>query len=230
MTRFNYAYLDLEDSQGVATFEMQVGFTTQGETEKRFLMGDEGFGQYVTEIFNQLDVLGEVDSTVDRRAGFYLDGGAGMITESLNFKTGLDDVTWGDGSGGTGEANVTPRDASGPGIKAATRKHIFDLWVARSLTDSRNPARLYFGEWTDGSKAQHSEAGAFNQPMPCAVKRVTTNLPDPNDDDKVSLEGTIELSMLTPFADYDPPSWLESSNIGTFAEHVATELEEVSDS
>ena len=226
MTRFDTAYLELQDSTSTATFEFNIGYRSSGEVDKNFLMGPRG--QYVTEVYNQIDVLGDVDDiSANRRAAFQIDGGAGEWTQQLEFSTALEDVQWGDGDGGTGPTNVTARDASGSDIKAQTRKDILELWVARSRTDSQSPAYLYTGEWATGK--YHSEAGAFNQPMTVSVTNVTTDLPDPNDGDQVSLTGTIQLRMLTLFKDLTPPSILEDSNIGTYSADAAASLEDVPD-
>lgn len=222
MSRFDTAYLEVEDAQSTAVFELNIGLRTSGELDKNYLMGSRG--QYITEIFNVSDSLGEIENdTVDRRAGFWVDGGAGNLTERIEFETGLEAVQWGDGSGGTGPSNVTPRDASGADVKPVTRYHVLELWLARTLTDSRNPARLYWGEWTDGSKAEHASAGAFNQPMPCAVINAQPELNDVSET-SASMQGVIEVSMLTPFAAYDPPSWMADSNVGTFIKQASKQL------
>jgi hypothetical protein len=225
MSRYDTAYLEVEDNTSTAVFELSLGLRTSGELDKNYLMGSRG--QYITEIFNVSDSLGEIENdTVDRRAGFWVDGGAGNYSERIEFETGLEDVEWGDGSGGTGPTNVTPRDASGADVKPLTRYHILSLWLARTLTDSRNPARLYFGEWSDGT--HHPEAGAFGQAMPCAVTNFQPELPDVNES-PTSFQGVIEVSMLTPFASYDPPAWMADSNVGTFVEQAAKQLSGLQD-
>jgi hypothetical protein len=220
MSRYDTAYLEVEDNTSTAVFELSLGLRTSGELDKNYLMGSRG--QYITEIFNVTDELGEIENdTVDRRAGFWVDGGAGNYSERIEFETGLEAVTWGDGSGGTGPTNVTPRDASGADVKPLTRYHILSLWLARTLTDSRNPARLYFGEWADGT--HHPSSGAFNQAMPCAITNYQPELPDVNES-PTSFQGVIEVSMLTPFASYDPPAWMADSNVGTFIDQAAEQL------
>ena len=219
MSRFDTAYLVLEDTQGTGVFELSIELEPSGQLEKSFLMSSRG--QYITAITNILPETGEIDSIMPRRAGFYVDGGAGDWIQTLSFTAGTeeDSIQWGDGSGGTGEANVTQRDASGAGINPQTRKDILELWLAKTKTDSRNPARLYFGEWTNGD--YHSESGVFNQPMPVAVQSFDLSNPPEESSD---MTGSITVAAITPFADYDPPDWLSNSNIGTFIENVADEL------
>lgn len=220
MSRYDTAYLELEDASGVGVFEFSIGLQTSGDLDKSFLMGERG--QYIKEIFNLTDELGEIDGLIDRRSGFWVDGGAGNYRTTIQFRTGLEDVEWGDGSGGTGPSNVHPRDASGADVKPLSRNQVLGLWLARTLTDSRNPARLYYGEFATGK--HHASAGAFGQAMPCAVTNYQPQMPDPDGEPPSSFSGTIEVAMLTPFASYDPPAWLESSNIGTFAEGAAEAL------
>lgn len=227
MTRFDTGYLELEDSTGTATFEMRVGLQQSGQMERTYLMGPRG--QYVTEIYNQLDITGDVDGVANRRAGFKIDGGAGEFTKQVNFQVGPEDATWGDGSGGTGQANVTARDASGANVSAVSRQDIFELWATQARTDSDTPARFYFGEWTDGTPSGHSEAGAFNQPFVGSLDRFNTDMPDPDGDPPSELRGSFEISMVTLFSDITPPSYLESSNLGTYSERAADALEDMSD-
>ena len=75
MSRYDTAYLEVEDNTSTAVFELSLGLRTSGELDKNCLMGNRG--QYITEIFNVTDSLGEIENdTVDRRAGFWVDGGA----------------------------------------------------------------------------------------------------------------------------------------------------------
>ena len=226
MTRFDTAFLELTDATGTAVFELSIGLQNQGEIEKNFLMGPRG--QYITEVYNQLNLLGDVDSvSANRRAAFQIDGGAGEWQKTLSFETGLEDVQWGDGSGGDGPDNVTVRDAGGANVKAQARQSVLELWVARAKTDSNNPAFLYTNEWATGK--HHPEAGAFNQPFVCSVTNLTTEPPDPNDGDQVSLSGTITVRAITLFDDLTPPGVLGDSNIGTYTEKAADALEDFSD-
>ena len=220
MSRYDTAYLEVEDNQGVGVFEFNLGLKTSGELDKNYLMGSRG--QYISEIWDQSDALGEIDALAERRAGFWIDGGAGNYSERLEFETGLEDVEWGDGTGGIGIDNVTQRDASGADVKPLTRYQVLSLWLSRTLTDSRNPARLYWGEWATGK--HHPNAGAFNQAMPCAVTNFQPEMPDTDGESPSTMRGTIELSLLVPFGSYDPPDWMADSNVGTFIDHAAEQL------
>lgn len=226
MSRYDTAYLELEDNTSTAVFELSLGLRTSGELDKNYLMGSRG--QYIQEIWDQSDALGEIDALAERRAGFWVDGGAGNYSERIEFEAGTEgeSIQWGDGSGGDGQDNVTPRDASGAGVKPLTRYHIMSLWLARTLTDSRNPARLYFGEWADGT--YHSEAGAFGQAFPCAITNFQPEMPDVNES-PTSFQGVIEVSLLVPFGSYEPPDWMADSNIGTFIDHVGEQLGVIQD-
>lgn len=227
MSRFDTAYLLVSDGTDTGTFELNIGLQAQSQMDRNFLMGPRG--QYVTEVFNAFGVFPDIDGPATRRAAFTIDGGAGEWTKTISFSTGLEDVTWGDGSGGDGPTNVTPRDASGADVKPLSRMHVLELWLTQARTDSQNPAFLYFGEWTDGTPAEHTDSGAFNQPLVCAVDRFNVSIADPNNDPPSELSGDIELKAITPFADIGVPSELSGSNIGDYATEVENNLEGLKD-
>ena len=219
MTLANYAYLVVEDSTGEAVFEFHADLAHTSDLEKSFIMAERG--QYIREVFNQAPVVGDIGDTQDRRAGFFIDGGAGSWGETIEFAADKgENVRWGDGSGGTGPDNVTAKDATGANVSGITRSNVFELWMARTITDSRNPGRLHFGEWTDG-RFPESDAGAMGQPMPVAVMNhnVSTDTDDPG-----RLSGSVDVQHISLFADADPPDWLSQSSIGGFVQGAAEAL------
>lgn len=199
----NEAYLRIDDAKGAtATFQFNLEFEETTETEKSYIMAQRG--QYITEVADNLvDGLG-INDISNRRRGFFIDGGAGSITHTYSFESGLDDVTWGDGSGGTGPSNITKTDASGEGVHPLVRKQVFDYWVARTRTDSGAQARLHWGEWTN---SDFGDPGVFEQPMPVAILSLTTE--SPKTDDPSSMSGTLTLVHLSWFFDSTAgiPDW-----------------------
>jgi len=194
MTLTQTAYLTVQTADNEAVFELNVGFEENAELQKDFLMSDRG--QNIQEIYEQ--VIGDDEeslSGVNRRAGYTIDAGAGNWQHTLSFETGLEDVTWGD------ESEDPKRDASGPDVKAITRKQVMEFWLARTRTDSARPGKLYWGEYTDGRF--EGEAGAFNQPMFVSVDE--HNLSSPSiDSDVNSMEGSITLSRIALFPESVP--------------------------
>lgn len=204
MTLANTAYVQLERGDGeVGTFEFHVGLEVTRELTKSFVMGDRG--QYLREIVSADFTPTDID-VEQRRAGYWLDGGGGSRPITIPFESGLEerDLTWGDGSGGTGSANVTKWDASGSGIERVRRADILEQWLANTRTDSLLPGRLHYGEWTDGSLDDYQgkdagyvdvDAGVFEQPRPVAVTE--SNLSDPLEfGDRV--EGSITVQHIAP--------------------------------
>lgn len=188
MTLTDYGYLEIEASTN-ATFEFNVGFEVTSQGSKSYLVGERG--QYLRELIGQTPESGSFDAT--RRTGYWLDGGAGDWQETFAFESGNEDIQWGDGSGGTGQSNVTTEDASGAGVAGISRKNIFDWWLAKSKSDSGGDTVLHFGEWTDGNIAHVSgvSAGAFGEPMPVAVREWSagTDLDQPG-----TISGSITVS------------------------------------
>lgn len=205
MPLYNSAFLEIFDGNGnTGTFEFSIGFEPTSDINKSFLMGDTG--QYVREIINQ-DLLNTGVDAGERRTGFWIDGGAGDWEIRFKYKTGLEDIQWGDGSGGTGAANVTKTDASGEGVKPLDRQQIAANWVASTRTDSLIPAHLHWGQYTDGSLGG-ATAGAFNAPMLVAVKEFTAE--KTTDSEGVNtVSGTVTVSRLAPFPDKAVPDFIE---------------------
>jgi len=211
MTLTDKAYLVLDepngDNQGI--FELQIGLQHQSELEKSFIMGSRG--PYIQAIVNQTPFGKDLASSADRRAGYWIDGGAGSWSETIDFETGLEDVRWGDGNSATGPSNVTKRDASGAEVSAISRMNVFEFWMARARTDSLNPAFLYFGEWTESAHSLSitTPDGAFGEAMPVAV----TNHSITNDPDQPgSLTGSVTVQRILPF-EAGIPSWLGDGTV-----------------
>lgn len=208
MPLYNRAFLQVEsDAIGLATFEFSDGFEPTEGLTKSFVMGSRG--QYIREIANQ-DLLGGLTGDADagdRRTGYWIDGGAGDWEVQFAFETGLEAVRWGDGSGGEGPTNITRTDASGADVKAMTRQQVLSHVLAETRTDSLNPGRLHWGEWTDGDiDGESVDAGVYNQPMPVAVRETSVDNPT---DDTSAISGTITVSHVAPFPE-EIPEWIDN--------------------
>lgn len=205
MTLFKSAFLEIQGSTN-ATFEFSLNLSPTSTLEKSYLMGEQG--QYLREIFNQAPGTGSFDAS--RRTGYWLDGGAGTWGVSVSFQTGLEDVQWGDGSGGTGPSNVTATDASGAEVKPLSRLQVLQNWLARSKSDSGGDTRLHIGEWTDGTVGGVS-AGAFGEPMYVAVQDTNFSMPEPNDQGPSSFDGSINFAHVSRWGGYDAPDWFDDA-------------------
>lgn len=201
MTLTETAYLEIQGSPN-GTFELSLGLQLQSSLSKSYIMAEQG--QYIREVFNQAPGTGSFDAS--RRTGYWLDGGAGNWELTVSFQTGLEDVTWGDGSGGTGQANVTETDASGPGVKPISRLQVLQNWLARSKSDSGGDTRIHIGEWTDGSVGNAS-AGAFGEPLYVAVRDTSFSMPNPENEPPNSFDGSLTLSHVSRWGGYDAPGW-----------------------
>lgn len=187
MTLLQTAYLTIDDGTSEAVFELNIDLEETAEINKNYILSNRG--QYIQEIYEQIVDDSNI-ATENRRRGYHIDGGAGEWTHTLTFRTGLEDVLWGDGS-----ADNT-RDASGPDVKALTRKQVMEDWIARTRTDSFGQAKLHWGEWCDSTYAD--SAGAFGRPMNVAIQEA--NLSGPEVDQNVnSFEGTLTLQRTAIF-------------------------------
>jgi len=193
MTLTEQAYLTVREGENEAVFQLRIDLEETADLNKSFIMSDRG--QTIQEVYEQFLGDDEDFSGKNRRAGFTLDGGAGEWTHTLSFSTGLEDARWGD------DSNDPQKDASGPDVNPLSRKQIMESWLARTRTDSANPARLYWGEYTDGRF--EGECGAFNQPMFVAVNEFNLSSPDVNQDVN-TMEGTITVSRIALFPESVP--------------------------
>jgi len=212
MTLTKTAYLVVErDDDTDSTFEISINLQYQSQLEKSYILGPSAVSQYVREFVNETPGTGSFDAT--RRTGWWVDGGAGNWTPTLNVSTGLEDVQWGDGSGGTGPENVTELDASGEDVTAISRLHVLQYTLAKTKSDSTGSTSLHYGEWTNGDVPHIDpfDPGAFGEPMPVAVRDTDLSAPDPDSGDQVSLEGTIQLAHVALWGSGDAPDWADEA-------------------
>lgn len=184
--------LELDAFNRTAAFEFR-DHSPSRELTHSYLVG--GSGQVLSELYSQAsdvdptDILPDADT--DRRAGIYLDAGAGTnaFTITAEVGTGDEDLQWGDGSSAAGSANKY--DAAGetnPGAK----RDVLLRYLQEARTDSGGQLRLYIGEWSDGTYA--SSAGVFGKPIPVALVSVRAERPK---DESATVTYTLEFEQAT---------------------------------
>ena len=204
------AYLVCETSsvgdgsdERIATFELSLDLESTSTLNKQYLVGN--FGQRLDEARRLLDrpedfsIDGDLE---DRRVGLSVDAGAGEWEQSFSFEAGLEDVVWGDGSGGEGPENVTKFDASGKDVNPTTRYQILQYWLAKSRSDSFGNVVFHYGEWTTGSIPNVDdsgiEAGVYDSAVPVSVLDTEFRR---GEDDVNSFNGTISMRRTQTFPD-----------------------------
>jgi hypothetical protein len=177
----NTAYLVISSpaiGDGDGVFELRHDLEIESQLEKSYLVGS--FGTAIQEAFRSVpgdpadQAFGE--TVPERRQGYSVDAGGGTWGGSLTFTTGLEGATWGDGSGGTGEANVTTTDASGEGVHPLTRLQVLQYWLANTLSDSSGQVRLHIGHYSNGTYQDYRDgervdvpAGVYGYPIPINI-------------------------------------------------------------
>lgn len=189
------AVLELDHADADRTGEFHLlGVEPTEQLERSSLFGNRG--QIITQLS---DVAPLVPTLGEEAAGYTIDAGAGedLLTLSFEGGPGRDDLDsqWGDGSGGTGQANATRWDATD--ADAITKAQILKWWARTSRTDSRNAARLYWGEWSDGTYAD--QAGIFDEPIDVVVRSVALTK---SRDDPAVFEGTVEVIRTGSFPSF----------------------------
>ena len=183
--------------EGTGVFEFRDINTDAREIDPDHLIG--GSGQVIAELYDQItgidptDVLPESES-LDRRAGYHLDGGAGRDQVTLSFEAGLDpDDRWGDGSTDPDDpTDVAITDAQG--CRPALKRGVLMGYLAQNLIDSRGQARLYIAGHADGTYAD--EPGVYGEPMTVVLSSIRVEIST-----ETTLDATLELTRTTEIPD-----------------------------
>jgi hypothetical protein len=220
----NTAYLvissnSLGEADGV--FELRHDLEIEDQLEKKYLVGN--FGTAIQEAARYVpdEIPGFDENTLpERRQGYSADAGGGSWGGSLTFTTGLEGATWGDGSGGTGAANVTDTDASGEGVHPLTRLDVLQYWLANTLSDSRGQVRLHIGNWTDGSFDDYRDgeyvnvsAGVYELPVPVNIMTCEARSPQ---DEPSNMTATLQYrrTQVIDATAEDIADWIENAEKG----------------
>jgi len=191
--------IDLEDDSGATrtgVFELKEDLETTTEITRKYLLSNRG--QYLREAYDIgsdfQDALPGGDLT--NRRGYHVDGGAGAFVVNLSATGGDRDLSWGDGSTDPDDqSDVSRYDATGADPLA--QQQILEWYVSQAKTGSLGQARLYWGEWSDGTHA--SSTGAFGKPLVVALNELTTSDP-PDDASAFSVDITAAWTALFPDA------------------------------
>lgn len=183
--------IDVKDDSGTTrtgAFHLQEDLEDTGVVSKQYLLSNRG--QYLREAYDvAADVIPEAQTAdLESRRGYHVDGGAGQYTQQLDVSISSDEDPWGDGSADpTNPDDISKYDASGD-CDLTTKKQIFEWYVTQSKTGSLGQARLYIGQWSDGTYAD--AAGVFGKPLATAIHETSvTRDPDEPSCLKVVIEG-----------------------------------------
>lgn len=173
------AVIELEKDGRVGEFHLP-GASTTNALEREMLFGARG--QLVREAFSLLTGGGGGEG----RAGFDLDAGQGRDQITLEFSHGSEGtysppLQWGDGSG------EKPYDVTGG--HAQDQEQALQWWARNSKTDSKNPGKLYWGGWSDGTYAD--SPGMFGEPIDVVVLDCTTTQDIDETARGIEFEGTV---------------------------------------
>jgi len=210
MGLYNTAWLVIEEDPRItdnrtAAFELRNVEESQSTQEPDYIMGGRGlFINQINSFLGDEETFGVGETDAFKRAGYWLDGGAGVWSETVQFKDSdsSDPIVWGDERSDPGQANVTQTDATGSDIQRLTRRQVLDYWLAMTRSDSFANTRLHIGEYTDGSYDDYrngskvsADAGVFGTPIPVAVESVQLTTPEDED----AMNGTLTLQRVRTF-------------------------------
>lgn len=203
----NTAYLVIDDGTDTAAFKFEQ-FEPTHTLDKRFLIGGDR-GEIIGEL---ADFLPQVQSA--NSAGYVVDVGLGR--ETFEYQVTLDTSSsppW-----GVVDDDFNPVIGGGVGKKTSahnddpfTRAEVLSQWVRGTpadSTDTTGVAKLYKGNWTDGTFAK--TAGVFNEPIPVAPSSVEIRR-TPDDPSEVTV--VIELIRTEKFPDLPTPGEIDGGPI-----------------
>ena len=183
-----------DDNDETRTGEFHlIAAESDSSLNREMLIGNRG------QIISGLaDVAPLVPDLFGNAEGVNIDAGQGQDELVLQFENGQERDAeadpapqWGDGSGGTSRWDAT-------GAHPQTKEQVLQWWLRTSSTDSRSPARLHWGEWTDG--AINGEEGLFGEPIDCIVLSVDT---DWEHDEPSAFTGRVELLRTGSFPEVE---------------------------
>jgi hypothetical protein len=214
--------LDKGEPTGPLQFHLSQPERTGGLT-KEMLIGNRG--QLLASLAKHLPVdLGGLQGS--NAAGFSLDAGLGRHFMEIEFVATPDpenDFQWGDGSRDPDTDPITLRDATGG--HPQSRMQILEYHARTARTDSRSPARLHWGEHTDGIIGGEAiggvEAGVFDEPMPAVVLEVS---PRNDRDDSGAVTGTVICQRVKEFPEVD-----FGEGFDELADELGEEFENIAD-
>lgn len=185
------AVVELEKDGRTGEFHLPGASVTNG-LEREMLFGARG--QLAQGLFDLLTGTGggEGSTGVDVDAGM----GKDLITVEANHGSERDDYSpalkWGDGSGDE-QWDISPTSGHPQDLQAVLQ------WYARnSTTDSKQPAKLYWGPYSDGT---YAATGGIFDPIDVVVLDCTTNW---DVQERVSdYEVTITLRRTETFSDVE---------------------------
>jgi hypothetical protein len=232
MGLYNTAWLVIEEDPRIennrtAAFELRNVDESASTQEPDYIMS--GRGNFITQystFFGDETTFGVETTNARKRAGYFLDGGSGIWSETVSFKASDSSVplVWGDERSDAGQANVTKFDASGSEIEKLTRRQVLDYWLAQTRSDSFANTRLHIGEYTDGSYPDYRDgekvsgetsAGVYEAPIPVAVESTQLSTPE---DQTSTLDGSITFQRVRtfPVGEDQLSDWTDNiPNLGT---------------
>jgi len=185
------AYLEVDRENRTGVFQL-TGVEQSRSLDRRMLIGPRGQAlQGTFDLASRLPFASGLGDIGTPGQGVTIDGGQGEHLFELEFEITTEDLDhWGDTS--------TENKFDGRTGTLFQREDVLHFFCRTAQTDSLQPGRLYWSEWTDGTYA--STAGAHNAPADILVRQVETTIAR----DDQALTGTIGLLRTESFPDWDP--------------------------
>lgn len=165
------------------------GAESTNDLDREMLLGNGG--QVISTLQDLIPFIGGGGTN---RTGYNIDAGQGRDEYRLAFETGGErsyspDLQWGDGSAGDTKWDADPQNDHPQKLE-----QIFQYYSRIGTTDSRRPAKLYWGEWSDGTYCD--APGVFGEPIDAVVLNLNT---ENKNDDPAGFEGTATLARTDSF-------------------------------
>lgn len=168
--RLSHAVLEIDALGTTGVFELKKDFEISGrDIERNYVVGARA--QLLVNMLDQVESAADIElpGNSTKRGGYYIDGGSGEWSMTLNASLSETPV---DGEhlqmGNTGDpSQLTTLDATG--AHPLDQTEIFEHYLREGTADSVSSARLHLGQYHDGTHVDSGEPGVFGQPLQVTI-------------------------------------------------------------
>jgi len=179
------AVLTVERDVATAEFHLRPELSATATLQKQPLVGPAGQ--------NIRGFIGLLTGESAASEGVEIDLGAGEALVELRHEFGEDGTQWGvPNPTATQVSNAALSQLDVTGESPSRRANFFEWWIRHSTTDSRGGAKLYIGEYSDGTYA--TDPGIVGSPADVSIQSHDVPLLDADQEAARTLTVTVRFT------------------------------------